>query len=122
MLFRSEMQIGEPTFDGKQYVFGTEADVKAYKTAVWLMVAGGWNRMLNDYTNAAVAAGIVPAGAAMARYTPGNPAFENVQAEGSLLNGALYFVVGQRAYRVPTAVEEQDRQMQAELRKLQALK
>jgi hypothetical protein len=74
--------------------------------------------MLNDWTNAAIAGGIVPEGAYMARYTPGNNQFEGVQSEGKLLNGALYFIVRGRATRVPTAIEEQDRQIQKELKKL----
>jgi hypothetical protein len=116
------MRIGEPTFEGRQYKFGSEDDVRNYKLAMWGLSAMGWNRMINDWTNVAVASGIVPQGAAMARYTPGNPEFENVQSEGKLLNGALYFIVRGRAQRVPTAIEEQDRQIQAELKRLQALK
>ena len=113
-----EMRIGEPTFDGRQYTLNSEADAKKYVTMMYGLTALGWNRMLNDWTNAAVAGGIVPEGAYMARYTPGNNEFEGVQSEGKLLNGALYFIARGRATRIPTAIEEQDRQIQAELKKL----
>lgn len=113
-----EMRIGEPTFDGRQYTMNSEADAKKYVAFMYSLTALGWNRMLNDWTNAAVAAGIAPEGAYMARYTPGNNEFEGVQSEGKLLNGALYFLARGRAYRVPTAIEEQDRQIQAELKRL----
>ena len=113
-----EMRIGEPTFDGRQYTLNSEADAKKYVTTMYGLTLLGWNRMLNDWTNAAIAGGIVPEGAYMARYTPGNNKFEGVQSEGNLLNGALYFIVRGRATRVPTAIEEQDRQIQKELKKL----
>jgi hypothetical protein len=113
-----EMRIGEPTFDGRQYTLNSEADAKKYVTTMYGLTLLGWNRMLNDWTNAAIAGGIVPEGAYMARYTPGNNQFEGVQSEGKLLNGALYFIVRGRATRVPTAIEEQDRQIQKELKKL----
>lgn len=113
-----EMRIGDPTFDGRQYVMNSEADAKKYVAFMYGLTAVGWNRMLNDWTNAAVASGIVPEGAYMARYTPGNNQFEGVQSEGKLLNGALYFIVRGRAQRVPTAIEEQDRQIQTEMRRL----
>lgn len=116
-----EMKIGEPTFDGRQYTMNSKADAKKYIAYMTGLSALGWNRTLNDWTNAAIAAGIVPQGAYMARYTPGNNQFEGVQSEGKLLNGALYFIVRNRAVRVPTAVEEQDRQIQTELRRLQAI-
>lgn len=113
-----EMRIGEPTFDGRQYTMNSEADAKKYVTFMYGLTVLGWNRMLNDWTNAAIAAGIAPEGAYMARYTPGNNEFEGVQSEGKLLNGALYFLARGRAYRVPTTIEEQDRQIQAELKRL----
>lgn len=113
-----EMRIGEPTFDGRQYTMNSEADAKKYVAFMQGLTTIGWNRMLNDWTNAAIAAGIAPEGAYMARYTPGNNEFEGVQSEGKLLNGALYFLARGRAVRVPTAIEEQDRQIQAELKRL----
>jgi len=116
------MRRGEPTFDGKQYRFKTKAGKSKYISFMFLLTVAGWNRTLNDYTNALVASGAAPEGAYLARYYPENPQFEGVQAEGiKLTPGLLYMIARGRAVKPPTQVEAYDRQIQKEIRKLKDL-
>jgi hypothetical protein len=119
-----KMRRGEPTFQGRQYRFKTEAGRKKYITFMFGLTAAGHNRTLNDYTNMMVAAGMAPEGAYLARYYPENTAFEGVQADPSLkgfVNGALYMILRQRAVKPPTQIQVYDKQIQTELRKLKDL-
>jgi len=118
----TSMRRGEPTFDGKQYRFKTKAGKSKYISFMFLLTIAGWNRTLNDYTNALVASGAAPEGAYLARYYPENPQFEGVQAEGMKLTpGLLYMIARGRAVKPPTQVEAYDRQIQKEIRKLKDL-
>jgi hypothetical protein len=119
-----KMRRGEPTFQGKQYRFKTEAGRKKYITFMFGLTLAGHNRTLNDYTNMMVAAGMAPEGAYLARYYPENPQFEGIQADPSLkgfVNGALYMIARQRAIKPPTEIQVYDKQIQTALRKLKDL-
>jgi hypothetical protein len=118
-----KMRSGEPTFDGKQYRFRTEGGKKKYISFMFALTIAGWNRTLNDYTNALVASGAAPEGSYLARYYPNNPQFEGVQAPEGLdfKQGLLYMIVRKRAVKPPTQLEAYDRQIQTELRKLKDL-
>ena len=119
-----KMRRGQPTFQGKQYRFKTEAGRKKYLGFMFLLTMAGYNRTLNDSMNTLVAGGYAPEGAYLARYYPENPAFEGIQADPSLkgfTNGLLYMIVRQRASKPPTQIEVFDRQMQTEMRKLKDL-
>jgi hypothetical protein len=119
-----KMRRGEPTFQGKQYRFKTEAGKKKYITFMFGLTMAGHNRTLNDYTNMMIAAGMAPEGAYLARYYPENPQFEGIQADPSLkgfVNGALYMIARQRAIKPPTEIQVYDKQIQTALRKLKDL-